>query len=346
MKKYDKYENELTRYIDMLTSISIKDILGDIVGDIIEADIPINIPSGDTEFDITTPVGIMHIKLEKNYIQEVLHIYHKIGEKFYGEYIIDSNDIILENKVKGLILEKRKEGIVLTEITRKYIPCEENREALRLSESEENRYVFKNYQLYDIGLYLWCFPIEIAFTFVKEDYKKFKQLTPKVKTRTFMQLPNYVEIGPNGSGFYGRFPLSINGNTFSHNYENIEEDRKLERVNDLLHGNITSLSIEHLKNMVIWDLDPEDYRRYMLAGFDVFSKYPHFWSTDSEKIDTIKNLTNEYIGPSQITLGKEYYEYLRNLVLSTLQIDFSPSEIEKEGLVQLMKSYYSENKKH
>ena len=123
MKKYDKYENELTRYIDMLTSISIKDILGDIVGDIIEADIPINIPSGDTELDITTPVGIMHIKLEKNYIQEVLHIYHKIGEKFYGEYIIDSNDIILENKVKGLILEKRKEGIVLTEITRKYIPC-------------------------------------------------------------------------------------------------------------------------------------------------------------------------------------------------------------------------------
>ena len=345
MKKYNKYDNELTRYINLLLGYDISDIIGDIVGDIIDADIPINVPKGDTSFDVATPLGTMHIKYTNNYIQDLIQIYHKIGEKFYGEYTIDSMHLFSENKITGLTLEKRGEGIVLTEIARKYTPCEEGKDALRLSETGEKRYVFTNQQLYDIGLYLWCFPIETSFQFVKEDYKKFKQLTPKVEAKTSIHFPEYKKIGPEGSGFYGRFHFFINSDPFSHLYENIEADRKLEIVNDLFHGRITSLNIEHLKNMVMWSLNRDDYRNHMIAGFDIFSRYKFFRSTDDEKIGTINSLTTEYIGPSLITIGKEYYEYLRNLALSTLQIDFSPSEIEKDGLVQLMKSYYSENTK-
>ncbi|MDE6142282.1 MAG: hypothetical protein K2G03_06730, partial [Bacilli bacterium] len=139
----------------------------------------------------------------------------------------------------------------------------------------------------------------------------------------------------------------INGESLSHLYEDIEKDRKLEIVDDLLHARITSLNIEHLRNMIIWDLDPRnDYRKYQLRGFNLFSTYGFFWSTDNERVGTINDLTQEYIGPSLITLDKEYYEYLKNLVSSTLQIELSSSKIKEEGLVKLIKSYYSANKKY
>lgn len=62
------------------------------------------------------------------------------------------------------------------------------------------------------------------------------------------------------------------------------------------------------------------------------------------KVGTINKITNEYIGPSLITFGEEYYEYLGNLVSFTLQIDFSLSEIASNDIEQLIKYYYKENK--
>lgn len=339
MKKYDKYSNDLTRYINQIIGYNISDLVGDIVGDILEADIPINIPNGDISIDVLTPLGIMNIKYVKEYYQETLYLTRKIGETIYEEFIIDLNQLIVENKVSGLILEERENGIILSEINREYEPIKQDGETLRLIKSSEIRRVYNRSQLYDIGLYLWCFPLDGQFDFVKEDYKKFKRLTPIVESRINMDIPEYIRRLHREGHFRENFNLDINSNVFDHLYTGIKEDKKLEIVNDLLHANITSMSVKSLKNMIIWSMSPKDYRNINIKGFSLFDYYNFFWSSSKES-GTINGLTEQCIGPSEVQLGREYYEYLRDLIINTFQIDIPSSEMVKEDIVQLIKDNY------
>lgn len=342
MKKYDKYKNELTSYINVLVGFDISDLVGDIAGDILDLDIPVNIPNGSTTIDVLTSLGPMKIKYDKGYYQETLILTRRIDDTIYEEFIIDLNELIIENKVSGLRLENRENGIILTEINREYERIKQNEEPLRMVRSREIRVVYNRQQLYGIGLYLWLFDLDKQLELIKEDYKKFtsKRITPLVESRINMEIPRHIIKLHQEDGFSLRFNFDINSHTFYHLYSGINDEKLLEIVDDLFHANISSISIEHLKKMIRWAITPEDYRENNINGFNLFDYYGHFWSNNNENFGTINSLTEDYIGPSITKMKSEYYAYLRDLVLSAFDLDFSPSTLENEDIIKLLKENY------
>lgn len=343
MKKYDAYDNELTRYIDIITDISIKDIIGDIVGDILDVDIPINIPEGDTTINGITTMGSLEINITKNITKKGFKKSTKTnitiglqkGDSIYEEYIFDLDEKTTNIKVEGFIIEERERGIIITRNLREYdlnyntfilINMQEKRNDYPYQQLED-AYINMNVDgkeptLKDKNHFIKCvfgYPIEYIIAIGGG-------------TNLNIGFPNYNK----DEYWLDNKPFRININNFpkEHLYKSLEGQRLLERVDDLIHGNITQQSLIDLKTLLN---DSSVEFGTPISGFNLLTKVKA--TNDKGKVyDTLESLEEEQLGPSKNTLSREYYEYLRDLVQSTFQVEISEDLDSSSDIVQLLKS--------
>ncbi len=344
MKKYDAYDNELTSYIDMLTDISIKDIIGDIVGDILDVDIPINIPEGDTTINGQTPMGSLEINITKTITKKGFKKSTKIkitiglqkGDSIYEEYIFDLDKKTTNIKVEGFIIEQRERGEIITRNLREYdlnyntfilINMQEKRRDYPLSACINMNDDVKGLTLkakHNIAKCVFGYPIEYIIAIGGG-------------TNLNISFPNY-----NKNEYWldnKTFRININNFSTKHLYKSLEGHRLLERIDDLLHGNITYQSLLDLKSLLN---DSNAEFGNPADGFNLLTKVKAT-NDKGEVYDTLESLEEEELGPSKNILSREYYEYLRDLVQSIFQVEI-PEDLESPSdIVQLLKSN-NENK--
>ncbi len=344
MKKYDAYDNELTSYIDMLTDISIKDIIGDIVGDILDVDIPINIPEGDATINGQTPMGPMVINITKTATKKGFKKISKTnvtielqkGDSIYEEYTFAIDEEPSTIKVEGFIIEERANGIITTKNTREY---DNNYGTFILINMLEKRNAYTYEKLQDAH-------INIEYPNQEETLKK-KHRHLK-DAFAYFPIEDIISIGRSTNLYIGmpdyqkddywldNKPFRININNFpkEHLYRSLEGQKLLERVDDLIHGHISSQSLNDLKTLL------NDTNAEFCNPANGFNLLVNVKATDRKGrlFDTLESLEEEQLGASQDTLSREYYEYLRELVINTFQVEI-PEEIGKPSdIVQLLKS--------
>lgn len=340
MKKYDAYDNELTKYIDLVMGFNIKDIVGDIVGDILDFDMPVNLPDGSHTIEVETSTGPMTISINKLFSKNVLVFSRKIGDSIYEEYQVELETIPINFLVYGSILEKREKGVVVTNIVRCYDYLNHDDADKRLISSEEIRSIFDYNQIEKIypNTSISNLDVESQFEALKniKDLSHLKRVKPLIKTIVDLRIPNYIGANYRRGEFPNDHFITVNNQSRILLYEFIEGNKTLERANDLLHGNITSKSIDDLKTMI-------DYSRRIgskayLFGFNYLADVQT--STNGEiYAGRLSELESELIGSSTVNMPKYYYEYLKELLLETFDIELGDS-INPKDVVKLIKNNY------
>lgn len=341
MSKYDTYDNSLTRYIDLIMNHPIKDIVGDIVGDVLDVDIPINYLDGDQTIEAETSLGHMTIKVTKLFTKDILTFSRKIGGSIYEEYRLEIDALPVDFLVYGSILEEREKGVILTNIIRYYDYCNHDDIDKRLVSSEETRTVFDNDQLVEIlpHTHLQGLNIEQKYNALKNliDLSRMKRNYPLVNTSISLRIPHYIGANYRRGEFPHRHAITINNQSSILLYEFIEGNKTLERVKDLLYGSITSRSINDFKTMV--DYTMCDGSKAYIYGFNRLANTQI--STDGEvKRGKLQSIESDLIGPSLVTMSKEYYEYLRELILGAFNVKLDGA-ITPDNVVELIKKDYT-----
>lgn len=341
MKKYDTYNNELTNYIEfILGPRMIKDMVGDITGDILDVDVPINYVEGDQTIEVATPLGHMTIKITKFLSKTVLIFSREIGGSIYEEYTIELDQMPRDFLVHGCILEEREKGVILTNIIRNYDYCNHDDADKRLVDSIETRSVFDEQKL-DTAMSGFCLQggtIKDKFENLKnlKDLAHVKKVYPLLNTTIDLRIPNYISNNYRRNQFPNNHKITVNNESPILLYEFLEGNKTLERARDLLYGNITSRSINDLKTMIDYTMGV-DSKAY-IYGFNRLADIQT--STNRENYSKqLSQLENDLIGSSLVTMPKEYYEYIRELILATFHVAIDEN-ITPDNVVQLIKKDY------
>ncbi len=341
MEKYNAYDNELTEYIDLLTKQSIKDIVGDIVGDVLEFDIPVNIPKEDHTFQVKTPKGPMTISIKKLFSKKIITFSRKIDEYFYEEYTVELDNLPTDFLVHGLTLEKRERGMILTDIIRCYDYCNHDDACKRLIGSEETRFVFdynKIEKLISCPNFLEL-DIENQFPLLQhfKDLARLKGVRSLLKTVINLRIPNYIAANYRRDEFPSSHVVTVNNSSPILLFDFLSGNKTLERADDLFHGRLTSKSIQDVKTIIDY-LNLGFSRNYIYC----FNYLYNLQTSINGKIyeGRLKSLEEELIGPSLVNLPKEYYEYIRELILDTFAIELGDTPVNSGEVVELLKKSY------
>ncbi len=347
MKKYDAYDNELTRYVDLLTDISIKDIIGDIVGDILDVDIPLNLPEGDTKINGQTPMGPMEItitKIQSNEDSEEsnktnIDIVIQKGDSIYEEYTLELGDNPSKIEVLGFITEEREQGIITTRNAREYTY---NDREFTLINMQENRLAFSYESFREIDVDL---ENDDELSSLRDKHNFLEQL---IATR-FLPVGEAMSIGKGtvlsmefqDKDLLGQeYPqIDINDTPRESYYNALNGTKILERIYNLIHGNITHQSLKDLKTLLN---DATSGFDNLAEGFNLLVNVKAT-TREGEFYETLASLEDEKLGPSKNILSREYYEYLRELVTDTFQVEITEDLESPSDIVQLLKTN-NENK--
>lgn len=344
MSRYSAYDNELTRYIDLITKISIKDIIGNLIGDVIDVDIPVNLPKDNATITASTPNGEVEIEIItttnkikfKKYSKTSVIIKHKIGNSTYEEYTFDLDDDHQEFLVKGFILEERDRGLIITRNERLYDYRNNKGKLIKLDE-RRTAYSYKaiNEAYKEIGMNIEECPIEKKHSLLKELCICFPIEEPGLicKTNIDISIPDYDRNNP--WNYNQRYYVNINNMPKEHFYRFLTGEKILERVDDLLHGNINSHSLNDLKILLSCTDDYE--KRKNSNGFNLLLGVKA--TSKDVMYDTLATLEEEQLGSSKITLERSYYEYLHELLLDTFDVELRTS-LKPNDVVELIKTNY------
>lgn len=342
MRKIDAYDNELTRYIDLLTDISIKDIIGDIVDDILEADIPINISDEDNTVTVHTFTGKMKIHITKSGQNESsktsVTIERLKGESIYEEYRLELDVENPKVTVEGFIIEERKRGVIVTQNIREY---DYSNQEFRLINMQEKRSAYSYQRLKDAYIRL---ENENPDKTLKKNHHLLKQVFQGFPIEDMLAISSAkFNINLQDDKKIGNWPdfinININGIPRNNKYKSLTGDRLIKRIDDLLHGNITHQSLIDLRTLLN---APNQELFNPPSGFD-FLANDEAVNSKGDKYETLKFLEEEQLGSSEVTYSREYFEYLRDLIIDIFQIEI-PEELEKPSdLVQLLKSNISKD---
>ncbi|MDE5630209.1 MAG: hypothetical protein K2I70_01275, partial [Bacilli bacterium] len=253
----------------------------------------------------------------------------------YEEYTFDLDDEPQEFIVKGFILEERDKGVIITNNERTYA-YQDNKEKLIKIDEKRIAYSYKiiNEAYKDIGINIQECPIEEKHTWLKQLCLGLPvEADARIcKTSINISIPRYDKYAHWQDNQH--YHVNINNMPKEHFYKSITGEKILERIDDLLHGNINSQSLVDLKTL----LSTRDiYNGETLKnGFNLLNEVK---STSKDvTYDTLASLEEEKLGSSKITLKRSYYEYLREIILDAFQLEL-PEEIKKlEDVIQLLKS--------
>lgn len=329
MHKYDMYDNDLVICIDKILGTHIGDIVGDIVGDVLDIDIPANIPSGNITMETETALGKMHISIAKLFKANTLVFTREIGGSIYEEYTLELEDLPTNFLVYGRVLEERENGVIITNIIRNYDYCNHDDIDKRLINSEETRKVYKNNQIEQLFPNLAIDKMSLQEKFYKlkrlDDLSRMKGIKPLIDLTIKLDIPGYIGANYRRGQFINRKSIVIinEGFNIKHQdkiydlFEYLSGNKTLEKINDLLHGNITSRNINALKEA--FDPSKEDWLSY-IRGFNYLLN-ARVCTTDSNFEGRLFALEDDFIGPSKVELGSEYYKYLKELITETFHLD-------------------------
>ena len=351
MEKYDRYSNELTTFINLLVGMDVKDLVGDIVGDIISVDIPSIIPQGDFEFDACTPFGTIHIKHTYINYQDLLIFTRVCGGSIYEEYIIDLLELFEEYITRGYILEKRRDGVVLTSIVRHYDTSILD-ESKRIIKSEEDKQIYAYDELKKkTNIDIDYLAYSNHYYSIRDIFYALENKDPRYCIRLYIDfyLPKYcIDYARSKRIIEPSFDYHMHINEYWDYYENlfrhlIEGNKIIERVDSLIHGAINSQSIKDIQTIMLKYLPiSQTSRDNREQIFDLFNQgdLPIWQNFDKGKFNEI---AERYIGPSEVKLGKEYYEYIKELVLNHFPINITQDNLNAHQLYSLLLKKYSPN---
>lgn len=351
MGKYDAYNNELTEFLSMYENDnSLKDIIGDIVGDIYYANIPSNMPDEDIEIEVETVLGPMTIEILSGEDKRTIKFTRKIGGS-----IMESKELDILREygdknnylVQGTTLEERDKGVIVTSNRRYYASNNSEYSSWDLREYSEERkaLTYGNIKFYN-HLNFKELALEEKNRYILEliDNKRSTSSTflgegifgSSTNTSLKIVIPTYTIDGTHS--LMNKYPIKptviINGIPMHHHYGFIEGPKKLERINDLIHGIISSKNIGDIK--YISNHNNED--DVLMHSFNLLSIIQSRIAYKSEtKGKTFLPFTEtELIGPTKVKMPISYYEYLKDLIMENFSI-FLDTPKNQEEVVELLK---------
>lgn len=349
MDKFNKYNNELTIYINKLVGENISDLVGDIVGDIISADIPTNIPEGDTTIEVITPLGNMTVRYYTLGFNAYLIFNRIIGGVIYEEHIIDLLELFDNPISRGYILEKRNRGIILTKMEKVYdkSPVSEinriisNEETKSICSYEELRkilndniddIIFKHNPFSIRELFyamegktikrpMWIHVVQDVLPFAIESAKKEDEIEPSYSVKMLI------------NKYYDHYQ--------QYYYHVLEGEKLIERVSDLIHGSINSESIKDIKTLIEWYKTSNDHFYKKERLFDLFNQSPlDIWQNYQK--GTFNELSEHYLGPSKVKMSEYYYDYLKYLISTNFSLSLPEENQSALSLYQSLIKKYQE----
>ncbi len=346
MSKYNMYDNELTLYIKAIVKTPIHDIVGDIAGDILSVDIPSNIPDGDIDIHTNTALGDMMINIARKPSKTVVTFKRQISQSIMEEYTLELDNVPINFLVQGHIIELRENGIIYTNVLREYDYCNHDDADLRLINSEETQSVYTNEQLEKLVPNL-CFTshnlqqkylmLEKIADYLKNlsDLSRLKNIFPSLRNIIKLSIPGYIWSNYRPGQFPQNHVATVNCEAPIMLYDLIEGNKTLERINNLLHGSINSESIKDLKTI----LDhTKNGSKNFIYGFNYLAN--HMVSApDDGYCDKLCDLEEKLIGPSKIVLSKEYYAYIKELILDAFKVQLD-EPINPDNIVYSLKNSY------
>lgn len=340
----NKYNNELTEFIELLVKWPIHDIIGNITGDVKSAEIPSNVPNEDITINVETSLGPMEIiKTDKQLT------FIRRTSTVIEEYTLELNTMPTSHIVKGTILEIREQGVILTELIREYDYCNHDDMDMRLSSSLETR---SDYSYEQIGKLLPNLAIE-SYSFEQKQqslesifgYLKYlsslaeaKDILPLIRTTIKLNLPGYIGMNNRVGDYNQPFKVTIAGEDFTSSYDFIKGNKSLERINDLMHGIITSENISDIDVMLNQSKQDSAY-----AGLNLLEN--HFRSSSSSIYeDSLYKLEYYMLGSGKLSLPQSYFEFLKKLVLEKYKVNLSdnPSRSDVINLIKKSPEVYHE----
>lgn len=365
MLNYNKYDNDLTKYLSVLTEMDIKDYVGDIVGDIYDAEIPSNIPDNPKDEEITcyTPYGKMNIEHIYQDGDELLIFRRIIGGAIYEEYILSMVDLLIVPRIKGAIYERRNKGIILTDIERKYEESPIDK-SMRIVSSRECRRIYSDEELekkeVDDKSIVFAYPDHFSPTKLVS-YLSNKKLKEKLELLIEFSIPSYDKKYHTEK--HQLEPSYVIDMTFNKRfnywkrlfYHRLEGPKLIERVNSLINGVIDSESIKDIKTLM--DIVAKYKRRINFNHdfivedpFEIHDRYELLFDLlNTRKMDiwqnfqkgTWESLATSYLGPSKVSMEHEYYKYIKSLVKSNFSIELPNKDIEPLELYNMLIKKYN-----
>lgn len=331
-----KYNNDLTKFIELLINWPIHDIIGDITGDVISVEIPSNIPIEDITINAETSLGPLIITKTNKSLTFTRHT-----KTVIEEYILDIKNMPVNHIAYGYKLELREQGIILTQITKEYDFCNHDDMDMRLTNSLEKRqdYTFEQLSKIMPNLCIESYTFEQNQLNLESLFNYFTHLPsiadvkgthPIINTTIKLTLPGYIGANNRVGDYDQPFKVMIDDEDYTSSYDFINGNKSLERINDLLHGIITSENILDINTMITRSMQDS-----LHAGLNLLENHIKSSSTSIYNTSLYK-LEYNMLGSGKLSLPPIYYKYLKQLVLDKYKIDLkeNPSRTDIVNLIK------------